>query len=214
MPTVSIADFGTGNLHSVINAIQVSAGRALNVVSTRQAAKIRTADRLVLPGQGAIGTWMSELENDETRYAVEEALRSKPVLGICLGMQALYSDSEEDGGVRGLGILSGRVRRFDPVFEDGGQRIKIPHMGWNVVVQSQPHPLWRSIPQNSRFYFVHSYYADASEPSQIAALANYGTEYACAAVKENLFAVQFHPEKSRSHGLKLLENFLNWDGTS
>jgi len=213
MPVVSIADFGTGNLHSVINAIEVTAGRSFVVTPTRQAARIRDADRVVLPGQGAIGTWMNELRNDEIRSAVEDALANKPVFGICLGMQALYASSEEDGGVAGLAILEGIVRKFERDFTDNGQRIKIPHMGWNVVHQEQNHPLWDGIPQNSRFYFVHSYYADAANRSQIAAAANYGTEFACAAAKDNVFAVQFHPEKSRRHGLKLLANFLNWNGT-
>ena len=213
MPVVSIADFGTGNLHSVINAIEVTAPRNFTVTVTREASAIRDADRLVLPGQGAIGTWMDELKNDEIKSAVEYALGNKPVLGICLGLQALYAHSEEDGGVQGLGVLEGKIRKFDTHFKDCGQRIKIPHMGWNIVHQKQKHPLWKGIPQDSRFYFVHSFYADAANLSQVAATASYGTEYACAAAKENLFAVQFHPEKSRNHGLALLGNFLNWNGT-
>ena len=211
MSKISIADFGTGNLHSVIHAIKTVAHNS-QVVSTRLASEIRNADRLVLPGQGAIGTWMKELQNDEVRQAIEDALINKPVLGICLGMQALYSYSEEDGGVDGLDILSGRVRRFDNQLQDAGRKIKIPHMGWSKVHKTKEHPLWQGISQDTRFYFVHSYYADADEKSEVAATACYGLDFACAAVRENLFAVQFHPEKSRQHGLRLLTNFIGWDG--
>ena len=211
MSKISIADFGTGNLHSVIHAIEAVAHNS-QVVSTRLASEIRNADRLVLPGQGAIGTWMKELQNDEVRQAIEDALINKPVLGICLGMQALYSHSEEDGGVEGLSILSGRVRRFDNQLQDAGRQIKIPHMGWSKVHQTKEHPLWQGISQDTRFYFVHSYHADADEQSEVAATACYGLDFACAAVRENLFAVQFHPEKSRQHGLRLLTNFIGWNG--
>ncbi len=211
-PTVAIADFGTGNLHSVINAMEVAADHDYNIVSTRDAARIRAADRLVLPGQGAIGTWMQQLSDHATRAAVENALVTKPVLGICLGMQALYQASAEDGGTAGLGLLCGQVRKFDSQLRDGDQRIKIPHMGWNIVTRLADHPLWAGIRQSARFYFVHSYYADAGAASEIAAVTDYGIEYASAAAKDNVFAVQFHPEKSRAHGLRLLRNFLQWTG--
>ena len=211
MALVSIADFGTGNLHSVINAFEtVSCGA--KIISTRNAAEIRKADRLVLPGQGAIGTWMNELKNDEVRKAVEDALRSKPVLGICLGLQALYARSDEDGGVDGLNVLLGSVRKFSSDLTDAGRRIKIPHMGWSVVKKTRDHPLWAGIPEGSRFYFVHSFYADAGKSAEVAATASYGIEFVCAASRDNLFAVQFHPEKSRRQGLILLANFMDWDG--
>ncbi len=211
-PTVAIADFGTGNLHSVINAMEAAANQDCKIVSTCDAARIRAADRLVLPGQGAIGAWMQQLSDPETRAAVENALAAKPVLGICLGMQALYQASAEDGGTAGLGLLSGQVRKFDARLRDAGQRIKIPHMGWNIVTQVADHPLWAGIRQHARFYFVHSYYADASRASEIAAVTDYGAQYASAAAKDNVFAVQFHPEKSRAPGLRLLRNFLQWNG--
>lgn len=211
MSRVLIADFGTGNLHSVITAIEV-VGRSFEVVASRSPSEIRKADRLVLPGQGAIGTWMGELQNDEVGLAVEEALRNKPVLGICLGLQALYGHSDEDGGVEGLQVLAGRVERFDENLLDAGRKIKIPHMGWSAVHQTQAHPLWSGIPQDTRFYFVHSYHARSESAAEVAAVSNYGLEFACAAAKENLFAVQFHPEKSRQQGLRLLANFLDWNG--
>jgi len=211
MAKIVIADFGTGNLHSVINAIETVAQKS-RVVSTRSAAEIRTADRLVLPGQGAIGTWMNALEHDEVRAEVELALNNKPVMGICLGLQALYASSEEDGGTAGLDVLAGKVIRFKSHFMDAGRRIKIPHMGWSKVHQTQEHPMWADIVQDARFYFVHSYHAKTDNPSEIAATAEYGLEFVCAAAKENLFAVQFHPEKSRRQGIQLLENFVRWDG--
>ena len=211
MSKVVIADFGTGNLHSVINAIEKVADAA-DVISTHNPQHIRNADRLVLPGQGAIGTWMNELQNDEIRMAVEFAVETKPVLGICLGLQALYVDSEEDGGVKGLGFLSGHVRRFDDYLVDAGRRIKIPHMGWSKVHQITNHPLWDGIPQDTRFYFVHSYCAQADIQAEVSGITTYGMQFVCAAAKENLFAVQFHPEKSRQQGLRLLANFIDWNG--
>ena len=212
MAVVSIADFGTGNLHSVCNAFE-ALGKHVSVHATRRADDIRNADRLVLPGQGAIGTWMNELANNEIRDAVEEAFRTKPILGICLGLQALYARSEEDGGVDGLQELNGEVKRFDAQLIDSGRKIKIPHMGWSPVKQECEHPLWRDIPSGCRFYFVHSYYAAAENSNEIAGSTQYGLRFTSAAMRGNLFAVQFHPEKSRQQGLKLLSNFINWDGS-
>ncbi len=211
MSSVVVADFGTGNLHSVLTAIEV-VGSDFKVGASRSADKIRAADRLVLPGQGAIGTWMSEFQDTDIRDAVEHALRTKPVLGICLGLQALYEHSDEDGGVDGLNVFAGRVERFDARLLDADRRIKIPHMGWSVVHQTCDHPLWDGIAQNSRFYFVHSYHASAANASEVAAVSEYGLEFTCAAARENVFAVQFHPEKSRQQGLRLLSNFLAWNG--
>ncbi len=211
MTQVLIADFGTGNLHSVITAIE-KVSRQSKVIASRSAKKIRMADRLILPGQGAIGTWMAELQEDDVRQAVDEALRTKPVLGICLGLQALYRYSEEDGGVRCLGVLAGQVERFDDRLSDADRPIKIPHMGWSRVHQSRSHRLWSGILQDTRFYFVHSYFVRSAAPSEVAAVAEYGLEFTCAAARENIFAVQFHPEKSRHQGLRLLANFLEWDG--
>ncbi len=213
MPKVLIADFGTGNLHSVINAIE-AVGDAFDVVASRSAAQIRAADRLVLPGQGAIGTWMAEFEQDDIHDAVAYALRSKPVLGICLGLQALYEHSDEDGGVVGLSVFAGRVERFNNQLLDAGRRIKVPHMGWSKVHQQRQHPLWNGIAQDTRFYFVHSYFARAGNEAEVAAVTDYGLPFACAAARDNIFAVQFHPEKSRQQGLQLLANFLTWSGES
>ena len=212
MAVVSIADFGTGNLHSVCNAFE-ALGKHVSVHATRRAEDIRNADRLVLPGQGAIGTWMNELANNEIRDAVEEAFRTKPILGICLGLQALYARSEEDGGVDGLQELNGEVKRFNSGLIDSGRKIKIPHMGWSPVKQECKHPLWQGIPSGCRFYFVHSYYAAAENSNEIAGSTQYGLRFTSAAMRGNLFAVQFHPEKSRQQGLKLLSNFINWDGS-
>ena len=212
MANVFIADFGTGNLHSVCNAFQ-SLNDKIRVKSTRSAETIRGADRLVLPGQGAIGTWISELTSDEVRSAVEYSLRTKPVLGICLGMQALYSHSEEDGGVEGLQVMNGTVKRFSAELVDCGRKIKIPHMGWSTVRQEFEHPLWRGIPTETRFYFVHSYYAESRNSAEVAGSTEYGLRFTSATAKQNIFAVQFHPEKSRQQGLKLLSNFLMWDGS-
>ncbi len=209
--SVVIADFGTGNLHSVITAIQAVGGNC-KVESSRLASKIRAADRLVLPGQGAIGTWMKEFADDEVRQSVEYALLTKPVLGICLGLQALYHHSDEDGGVEGLGVLDGYVKRFDSGLVDAGRKIKVPHMGWSVVYPTRQHPLWQGILPNTRFYFVHSYLPVDEKEEQVAAQSNYGVDFTCAAAEDNLFAVQFHPEKSRGQGLRLLSNFLSWDG--
>ena len=144
---------------------------------------------------------------------IEEAAGTKPLLGICLGLQALLEESEEGGGVACLGLFPGKVVRFaEPLTGADGSRLKIPHMGWNGVFQSAGHPLWNGIPQGSRFYFVHSYYAEPAEEKAIAATSNYPQPFACALARDNIFAVQFHPEKSQSVGLQLLKNFIAWDG--
>ena len=213
MSSVSIADFGTGNLRSVCNAFAALDGK-IKIKLTDSAVDIKRADRLVLPGQGAIGTFMSQVADEEHRQSLEFALSNKPVLGICLGLQSLYSYSEEDGGTECLGLLGGSVRRFDAALTDAGRRIKIPHMGWSRVNHEMEHPLWHGIENGTRFYFVHSYYADSANESEIAGSSHYGLKFTCAAARDNLFAVQFHPEKSRRHGLRLLRNFMQWDGTA
>lgn len=212
MSSIVIVDLGTGNLRSVAKAMEhVAPGR--EVLIGHALAQIRAAGRLVLPGQGAIGTWMAQLTDQPLRAAVLDALSSRPVLGICLGLQALYHHSEENGGTPGLNLLPGQVRRFPAGLTENGERLKIPHMGWNTVRQTRPHPLWEGIPDNERFYFVHSYYADSGDPAVVAGECAYGLTFTAAAAKENLFAVQFHPEKSQHAGLRLLENFVRWDGT-
>ncbi len=186
------------------------------VILTSDPSVIRRADRVVFPGQGAIAGCMTALDQCHLRDAVLDAVQSKPFLGICLGLQALFEFSEEGGGVKGLGVLPGRVPRFPPDRmrdPETGQALKVPHMGWNQVRQTRPHALWKGIPDNARFYFVHSYYADAAERRHVAGETEYGLRFTSAAARANIFAVQFHPEKSAAAGLQLLENFMDWDGT-
>ncbi len=212
MSTVVVIDYGMGNLHSIVKALQhASATVAVNVSSDPEI--IRQADRVVFPGVGAIRDCMQALTETGLRQVIIETAKEKPFLGICLGMQALLTDSEENNHTQCLDIIPGHVVHFaDNLTDKDGSTLKIPHMGWNQVRQN-PHPLWNNIPQNSRFYFVHSYYAMPDNPLHIAATSEYPDEFACALSKDNVFAVQFHPEKSQTVGLKLLENFLNWDGS-
>jgi glutamine amidotransferase len=160
---------------------------------------------------------MTALDACHLRAAVLQAVQTRPFLGICLGLQALYDFSEEGGGVKGLSVLPGRVPHFPPAsMHDAvtGQTLKVPHMGWNQVHQERAHPLWNGIAQDARFYFVHSYYTQPADARVIAGSATYGFKFAAALARDNIFAVQFHPEKSAQAGLKLYENFLNWNGTS
>ncbi|HLF97968.1 MAG TPA: imidazole glycerol phosphate synthase subunit HisH [Methylococcaceae bacterium] len=212
MATVAVVDYGMGNLHSIAKALQrVEAG--LRVAVTDDAVEIGRAERVVFPGVGAIRDCMGALHERRLTDALREAAASKPFLGICLGMQALLETSEENGGTPCLGILPGKVVRFAADLRDAaGERLKIPHMGWNEVHRAHEHPLWRGIAQDSRFYFVHSYYAQPADAQHVAATSTYPAPFACALARGNLFAVQFHPEKSQQAGLKLLENFLAWDG--
>jgi glutamine amidotransferase len=212
MTTVAVLDYGMGNLRSVCKALEHVAPQ-VRVVLTSDAAELRRAARVVFPGQGAIAGCMTALGHDGLRDALQETLRSRPFLGICLGLQALYESSEEGGGTTCLGILPGRVRHFPAARDPAtGQPLKIPHMGWNQVQQQRAHPLWSGIPQGSRFYFVHSYYAESAKASDAIGTSDYGLRFTAAAARDNIFAVQFHPEKSQRAGLKLLENFINWDG--
>lgn len=212
MHRIVVVDLGTGNLHSVAKAFEKVAPSA-HVEVTSDLLRLEKADRVVLPGQGAIGSWFKALDERQLRNPVLSVLSSKPVLGICVGMQALFNRSEEDGGCEGFGLFDGEVRRFCRSV-DRKPQLKVPHMGWNNVRQSSNHPVWRGISQDSRFYFVHSYYALATQSSSVAATSDYGGEFVSAIVRANIFAVQFHPEKSHEQGLKLLENFVCWDGDS
>ncbi len=216
MGNVAVIDYGMGNLRSVCKAIEHVGGASTRVTVVSDPDGVRRADRIVFPGQGAIGGCVRALQQCELLDALEDAMRRKPFLGVCLGLQILYESSEEGGGTRGLGILPGTVRRFPSglVDEQTGERLKIPHMGWNQVRQVQDHPLWAGIPQDARFYFVHSYYADTTDRSFVCGVTGYGLEFTSAAGHENIFAVQFHPEKSQHAGLRLYENFLDWDGRS
>lgn len=210
---VAVIDYGMGNLHSVASALEYAG--ADEVIVTHDAAKLGLADRVVFPGVGAIRDCMSEIRRLRCDELLAEALenRHKPVLGICVGMQALMTSSEENGGIDCLNTVEGVVRYFgSPLTNTHGERLKVPHMGWNKVKQRVQHPLWRGIPDMTRFYFVHGYYVDASNKTLVAGSVEYGVEFDAALTRENLFAVQFHPEKSHTAGLKLLKNFLEWDG--
>jgi len=210
---VAVIDYGMGNLHSVASAL-AHAG-ADQVVVTHDAELIRDADRVVFPGVGAIRDCMAEIRRLSCDRLLADALadRHKPVLAICVGLQALMSHSEENGGVSCLDIIPGEVRYFgNPLVEPDGQRLKVPHMGWNEVHQQRAHPLWHGIPDLTRFYFVHSYYVDAVERELVVASVQYGVRFDAALARDNLFAVQFHPEKSHTAGLRLLRNFLEWNG--
>jgi glutamine amidotransferase len=212
MASVAVLDYGMGNLRSVCKAIEHVAPKA-RVLLTADAAELGRADRVVFPGQGAIAGCMTALGRDGLKDALAQAMRDRPFLGICLGLQALYESSEEGGGTACLGILPGRVRHFPSMRDPAtGQSLKIPHMGWNQVRQERAHPLWNGIPADSRFYFVHSYYAESASAGDAAGTTEYGLRFTAAAARDNMFAVQFHPEKSQRAGLKLLENFINWNG--
>ena len=213
MSTVAVIDYGMGNLHSIAKALQ-HASPDVDVQIVTDAEQILKADRVVFPGVGAMRDCMQALNQSSLSEVICEVAKTKPLLGICLGMQALLSDSEENGITLGLDIFSGHVVRFAESLSDNeGNKLKIPHMGWNQVHQ-RPHVLWNNIPQDSRFYFVHSYYAKPNETSVIAATTDYPDAFACALSHNNVFAVQFHPEKSQTVGLQLLNNFLHWDGQS
>lgn len=206
---IAVVDYGMGNLRSVSKALEHVAPDA-KVSVTSNPDDLRVATRVVVPGQGAMPDCMRELQARGLADAVIEATRTKPFLGICIGLQMLFEFSEE-GGVKGLGVLPGCVRRFPPTLKDEtGRGLKIPHMGWNEVVQDQEHPLWSGISQASRFYFVHSYYVEARDAGIASGRCVYGLPFTAAVARDNMFAVQFHPEKSQAAGLQLLKNFVNW----
>lgn len=212
MSTVAVIDYGMGNLHSVAKALeQVAEGQ--QVVVTHDPARIRSADRVVLPGVGAIRDCMAEMARQGVIDVIHEVVREKPFLGVCVGMQALMEFSAENGGTPCLGVLPGKVEYFgERLAGPGGERLKVPHMGWNQVHQECEHPLWAGIAQDERFYFVHSYYVQPAAPQLTAASTEYGIRFTTAVARDNVFAVQFHPEKSQHAGLTLYANFLRWDG--
>src|SRR5574341_589647 len=194
-----------GNIRSVSKALERVAPLA-HVAVTSDPALIRASERVVVPGQGAMPDCMAQLAASGARDAVISAAREKPFLGICVGMQMLFERGEE-GDTRGLGLLAGRVPRF-PAARMAG--LKVPHMCWNEVRQARAHALWSGIPSGERFYFVHSYYPDPADRSLVAATCEYGVAFTCAIARDNIFAVQFHPEKSQAAGLRLLSNFVQW----
>ena len=210
MSSVAVIDYGMGNLHSIGKALQ-HADPQTRVLVTSDPGQLRNADRVVFPGVGSIRDCMVALRDLGLIPLLADLSATKPFLGICLGMQALLEDSEENDGITCLGLLPGRVVKFSDDLRDGsGQTLKIPHMGWNRVHQTGNHPLWEGIPQDSRFYFVHSYYAQPGNSVHIAATSDYPEPFTVALANENLFAVQFHPEKSQSAGLTLLAHILQW----
>ncbi|NEX61292.1 imidazole glycerol phosphate synthase subunit HisH [Noviherbaspirillum galbum] len=211
MNKIVVVDYGMGNLRSVAQALRHVAPEA-DVRISGELADIKSADRLVLPGQGAIPDCMRCLRESGLQEAVVESTKSKPLLGVCVGEQLLFDWSEE-GDTPGLGLLPGKVVRFqlEDKLQEDGSRFKVPQMGWNRVRQTQSHPLWNGIEDNSYFYFVHSYYAAPERREHIAGEADYGGWFACAVAKENIFATQFHPEKSASAGLQLYKNFVHWN---
>ena len=209
MTDIAIVDYGMGNLRSVAKALEHVAPEAVIAV-TNNPEVVRKAERVVVPGQGAMPDCLHELARRGLREAVQDAAANKPFLGICIGLQMLF-DSSEEGNVSGLGIVPGRVKRFpaSAMKDEKGQKLKVPHMGWNQVHQSVEHSLWKNIANDSRFYFVHSYYVETADADS-AGYSAYPFPFTCAVAKDNIFAVQFHPEKSHVAGLALLDNFVRW----
>ena len=219
--TVAVVDYGMGNLRSVSQAVQhVAQGSGFEVVVTSRAEEVMNAERVVLPGQGAMADCMHELAESGLKQAVLHAAAHKPLFGVCVGMQMLLSHSAEgrpgDGGAgtSGLNLIPGEVIKFDLAgqTQPDGSRFKVPQMGWNQVYQSQQplHPVWAGVPDGAYFYFVHSFYACPSDARHTVGQADYGARFAAAIARDNIFATQFHPEKSAGHGLALYRNFLNW----
>ena len=215
--TVAVVDYGMGNLRSVSQAVaHVARELDVRVIVTANPEEVLAADRVVLPGQGAMRDCMRELQDSALQEAVLHAAAHKPLMGVCVGMQMLLDHSEEQD-TPGLGLIPGRVVRFrlEGRLQPDGSRYKVPQMGWNQVFQSavagQPaHPMWAEVPDGAWFYFVHSYHAAPSDPRHTAALTDYGARFTCAVARDNIFATQFHPEKSAAHGLTLYRNFLRW----
>ena len=213
MQAIAVVDYGMGNLRSVVNALQMVSAGSDEVLLTSDPQQVLAADRVVFPGQGAAGDCMRAIDEHGLREAILSAAHQQPFLGICMGMQVLVEHSEENQGTGCLGVFDGQVRYFGDSHRDqSGVKLKVPHMGWNRVTQTQSHPLWHSIDDGSRFYFVHSYYLDERDSTLVAGVTDYGFSFTSVIAKDNLFALQCHPEKSADAGLQLLRNFVNWDG--
>jgi imidazole glycerol-phosphate synthase subunit HisH len=212
MKTVAVVDYGMGNLRSVAQAVMhVAQGTDFHVVVTAKPEEVRAAERVVLPGQGAMPDCMRELRDSGLQQSVLEAAAAKPLFGVCVGMQMLVDRSDE-GPTAGLGLIHGEVIKFELAgrLQPDGSRFKVPQMGWNPVFQTQPHPIWKGVPDASYFYFVHSYYVRPSDARHSVGEADYGTRFTAAIARDNIFATQFHPEKSADQGLALYRNFLQW----
>ena len=213
MSLVVVVDYGMGNLRSVDKAIEHVLVDNQRVTISSDADEIAAADRVVFPGQGAARDCMKNLVERGLDQVVLQAAREKPFLGICMGMQVLLRHTQENDGIDCLNLYAGEVHAFaDAGLREQMRDLKIPHMGWNEVAQKQSHPLWRDIKDNSRFYFVHSYYVDVEDADLVAGTTEYGIEFVSVIARENVFAVQFHPEKSAHDGLQLLKNFCRWNG--
>ena len=215
--TVAVVDYGMGNLRSVSQAVMhVAQGSGFEVRVTADPDVVYAAERVVLPGQGAMPDCMRELRDSGLKEAVLDAAARKPLLGVCVGMQMLLSHSEEGPpgeGTPGLGLMAGEVIRFrlEGQLQPDGSRYKVPQMGWNQVIQARPHPLWADVPDGASFYFVHSFYARPTDPAHSIGETDYGQRFTCALGRDNIFATQFHPEKSAQHGLAVYRNFLHWN---
>ncbi len=210
--TVAVVDYGMGNLRSVSQAVaHVARDADVKVIVTSNPEEVYAAERVVLPGQGAMRDCMRELHGSGLKDAVLHAAANKPLMGVCVGMQMLLDHSEEQD-TPGLGLIAGQVKRFrlEGQRQPDGSRYKVPQMGWNRVFQARPHPVWAGVPDGAWFYFVHSYYAQPSDERDTAGRTEYGVRFTCAVARDNIFATQFHPEKSADHGLALYRNFLHW----
>jgi len=212
MQRIAVIDYGMGNLRSVAKAIETVA-QGHDVVVTADASVINDADKIVCPGQGAAADCMSALEKAGVIEPIKQSIGTRPFLGICMGLQVLLTNSEENGGTDCIGVLPGKVQKFDsPLLDESDHRLKVPHMGWSKVSQTVLHPLWQGIEDGARYYFAHSYYCVPDDQSQTVGMCHYGHDFSVALAADNMFACQFHPEKSARDGLQLLANFIDWDG--
>ncbi|NYE62685.1 glutamine amidotransferase [Duganella sp. 1224] len=211
MKKIVVVDYGMGNLRSVAQALRAVAPEA-HVLISGAVADIASADRIVLPGQGAMPDCMRSLRESGVQDALLTAARNKPLMGVCIGEQMLF-DMSEEGNAAGLGLLPGKVVRFqlDGQTQEDGSRFKVPQMGWNQVMQTTSHPMWQDIPDNAWFYFVHSYFAQPEQAAHTVGQTVYGAPFSCAVARDNIFATQFHPEKSAAAGLQLYKNFVHWN---
>ncbi|MCF0253209.1 MAG: imidazole glycerol phosphate synthase subunit HisH [Duodenibacillus sp.] len=213
MSSIAVVDYGSGNLHSVLRAARAAvAGTGAEVVLTSDPAAVDAADRVIFPGQGAMGDCMKHLSGSGLKESIEAALRAKPVFAICIGLQMLFEKSDEDD-CAGLGLYRGKVLRFPEAALEipSGGKLKVPQMGWNTVQQRQRHPLFEGVDDGAWFYFVHSYFVAPEDDTLTAATASYGLPFVCAVARDNVFATQFHPEKSAGCGLRLIHNFARWN---